>query len=103
MGKQIYLGSTPLIDLAGYATESYVDTAVSNVDVTDQLQNYVLTTALDASYGALDASIKSSDASISAIKTTLADIVSDGSVDAAINTWAEMKAFVADYTSASDL
>lgn len=103
MNKQIYIGNTPLIDLTGYATESYVDTAVSNVDVTDQLSNYVLKTSLDASIDAVDASIQNSDASISAIKTTLADIVSDGSVDEAINTWNEMKQFLADYTTASDL
>ena len=41
MNKQIYLGGTPLIDLTGYATESYVDTQIANVDVTDQLTNYV--------------------------------------------------------------
>lgn len=103
MNKQIYIGSTPLIDLTGYATESYVDTAVSNVDVTDQLQNYVLKTSLDASIDAVDASIASTDASIAAIKSTLADIVSDGSTDTIINTWAEMKDFLADYTTASDL
>ena len=99
MNKQIYLGGTPLIDLTGYATESYVDTAVQNVDVTDQLQNYVLKTTLDASYGALDTSIKSSDASITAI-----EITGEGAeADTIINTWQEMKNFVADYTTASDL
>jgi hypothetical protein len=103
MNKQIYLGGTPLIDLSGYATESYVDTAVENVDVTDQLENYVLKTTLDASYGVLDASIKNTDASIAAIKTTLADITTDGATDTVINTWAEMKAFLADYSTASDL
>lgn len=104
MNKQIYLGGTPLIDLTGYATESYVDTAVQNVDVTDQLENYVLKTTLDASYGALDASIKSSDASITAIKSTLAEITGEGAeADTIINTWQELKDFVADYTTASDL
>ena len=103
MNKQIYLGGTPLIDLTGYATESYVDTAVENVDVSDQLDNYVLKTTLDASYGVLDASIKNTDASIAAIKTTLADITTDGATDSVINTWAEMKAFLADYSTASDL
>lgn len=103
MNKQIYLGETPLIDLTGYATEQYVQTQIENVDVTDQLQNYVLKTALDASYGALDASVQNTDASIVAIKSTLADIVSDGSTDEIINTWAEMKDFLADYTTASDL
>ena len=104
MNKQIYLGGTPLIDLSGYATESYVDTAVSNVDVTDQLANYVLKTSLDASYGALDASVKNSDASIAAIKSTLAEITGEGAeADAIINTWQEMKQFVSDYTTANDL
>ena len=104
MNKQIYLGGTPLIDLTGYATESYVDNAIQNVDVTVQLENYVLKTALDASYGALDASIKSSDASITAIKSTLAEITGEGAeADAIINTWQEMKEFVADYTTSSDL
>lgn len=104
MNKQIYLGGTPLIDLTGYATESYVDTAVENVDVTDQLDNYVLKTTLDASYGVLDASIKNSDASIAAIKSTLAEITGEGAeADDIINTWNEMKQFVADYTSANDL
>lgn len=104
MNKQIYLGGTPLIDLTGYATESYVDTAVENVDVTDQLENYVLKTALDASYGALDASVKNSDASIASIKSTLAELTGEGAeADAIINTWNEMKAFVADYTTANDL
>lgn len=104
MAKQIYIGGTPLIDLTGYATESYVDTAVSNVDVTDQLSNYVLKTALDASYGAVDASIKNSDASISSIKTILGQITGDGAeVTAAIDTFNELKQFVADYTTANDL
>lgn len=104
MNKQIYLGGTPLIDLTGYATESYVDTAVQNVDVTDQLQNYVLKTALDSSIAAVDASIKSSDASITAIKSTLAEITGEGAeADTIINTWQELKDFVADYTTASDL
>ena len=103
MNKQIYIGGTPLIDLTGYATESYVQTAVDNVDVTDQLQNYVLKTALDSSIAAVDASLVAADASINALKSTLADIVSDGSTDTVINTWAEMKAFLADYTTASDL
>ena len=104
MSKQIYLGSTPLIDLTGYATESYVDTAVSNVDVTDQLSNYALKTSLDASIEAVDASIKSSDASIAAIKTTLASITGEGAeTDTIINTWNEMKQFVSDYTTDNDL
>jgi hypothetical protein len=104
MNKQIYLGGTPLIDLSGYATESYVDTAVSNVDVTDQLANYALKSALDASIDAVDASIKSSDASIAAIKSTLAEITGEGAeADTIINTWNEMKQFVADYTTANDL
>lgn len=104
MNKQIYLGGTPLIDLTGYATESYVDTAVANVDVTDQLENYVLKTTLDASIDAVDASIKNSDASIASIKTILGQITGDGAeVTAAIDTFNELKAFVADYTSANDL
>lgn len=104
MNKQIYIGSTPLIDLSGYATESYVDTAVSNVDVTDQLNNYVQKTALDASYGALDASIKSSDASIASLKSILGQITGDGAeVTTAIDTFNELKAFVQDYTTSNDL
>lgn len=104
MNKQIYLGGTPLIDLTGYATESYVDTAVSNVDVTDQLQNYVQKTTLDASVAAIDASIVNSDASISSIKTILSQITGDGAeVTAAIDTFNELKQFVADYTTSNDL
>ena len=104
MNKQIYLGGTPLIDLTGYATESYVDTAVANVDVTDQLSNYALKSALDASIDAVDASIKNSDASIASIKTILGQITGDGAeVTAAIDTFNELKAFVADYTTANDL
>ena len=104
MNKQIYLGGTPLIDLTGYATESYVDTAVENVDVTDQLSNYALKSALDASIDAVDASIKNSDASIASIKTILGQITGDGAeVTAAIDTFNELKAFVADYTTANDL
>lgn len=104
MNKQIYIGGTPLIDLTGYATESYVDTAVENVDVTDQLANYALKSDLDSSFGALDASIKSSDASIAALKSTLAEITGEGSeADSVINTWQELKNFVADYTTANDL
>lgn len=104
MNKQIYLGGTPLIDLTGYATEQYVQTAVDNVDVTDQLQNYVLKTDLDSSYGALDASVKNSDASIAGLKTILGQITGDGAeVTAAIDTFNELKAFVADYTTANDL
>ena len=102
--NKLYIGGTPLIDLTGYATESYVDTAVANVDVTEQLENYVLKNALDASYGALDASVKNSDASIAAIKSTLAEITGEGAeADTIINTWNEMKQFVADYTTANDL
>lgn len=102
--KQIYLGGTPLIDLTGYATESYVDSAVSNVDVTEQLNDYVQKTALDASYGALDASIKSSDSSIAGIKSILSQITGDGAeVTAAIDTFNELKAFVQDYTTSNDL
>lgn len=104
MNKQIYLGGIPLIDLSGYATESYVDTAVSNVDVTDQLQNYVQKTTLDASVAAIDASIVNSDASISSIKTILSQITGDGAeVTAAIDTFNELKQFVADYTTSNDL
>lgn len=104
MNKQIYLGGTPLIDLSGYATESYVDTAVSNVDVTDQLQNYVQKTALDSSVAAIDASIANSDASISSIKSILSQITGDGAeVTAAIDTFNELKQFVADYTTSNDL
>lgn len=104
MNKQIYLGGTPLIDLTGYATENYVDTQIANVDVTDQLTNYVQKTALDASYGALDASIKSTDASIAGLKSVVAQITGEGAeVTAAIDTFNELKQFVADYTNSNDL
>lgn len=104
MSKQIYLGSTPLIDLTGYATESYVQEQVSNVDVTAQLDDYVLKTTLDSSYGALDASIKNTDASIAGLKSVVAQITGEGAeVTAAIDTFNELKQFVADYTTSNDL
>lgn len=101
---KIYLGQNTLVDLTGYATESYVDTAVQNVDVTEQLDSYALKETVDASIVAIDASVKNADASIAAIKSTLAEITGEGAeADTVINTWNEMKQFVADYSTANDL
>lgn len=102
--NKLYLGNTQLVDLTGYATESYVDTAVANVDVTDQLENYVLKTTLDASVATINSSIQNSDASIAAVKDILTQIVGDGeTVTEAIDTFNELKQFVADYTTSNDL
>ena len=153
MNKQIYLGGTPLIDLSGYATESYVDTAVANVDVTEQLENYALKNdistfitdasarqifvldgsvytkeqsneqlevisnainVLDASVKAiqipsldgyaLDASLAVTNSSLATLQSVVAQITGEGAdVTAAIDTFNELKQFVADYTSANDL
>ena len=59
---------------------------------------------MDASYGALDASIKSTDASIAGLKSVVAQITGEGAeVTAAIDTFNELKQFVADYTNSNDL
>lgn len=102
--NKLYLGNTQLVDLTGYATESYVDTAVANVDVTEQLENYVLKTTLDASVATINSSIQNSDASIASLKDILTQIVGDGeTVTEAIDTFNELKQFVADYTTSNDL
>lgn len=153
MNKQIYLGSTALIDLTGYATETYVQTQIENVDVTDQLENYALKTdistfitdasarqlfvldgsvytkaetneqlevisnainVLDASVKAiqipsldgyaLDASLAVTNASLATLQGVVSQITGEGAdVTAAIDTFNELKQFVADYTSANDL
>lgn len=125
MANILYLGSTPLIDLSGYATKldtsifastSYVDDAVAAVDVSEQLSDYVLkdgdkvlstndfTDALLSKLNGLsnydDTSVT---AALNAVKSTLADITTDGSTDAILNTWSEIKNFIADYTTANDL
>lgn len=125
MANKLYLGNTALLDLSGYATKndtsifastSYVDTAVSNVDVSDQLNNYVLkdgdkvlstndfTDALKSKLESLsnydDTSVT---AALNAVKSTLADITTDGSTDQILNTWAEIKSFLSDYTTSNDL
>ena len=112
----LFLGSQKLIDLSGYATESYVNTAVANVDVTDQLSNYVLkdgdkvlstndfTDALKTKLeGLSDFDPTNIENAISAIQGTLADITLDGSVNTVIDTWTEIKNFLADYSTANDL
>lgn len=132
MANILYLGSTPLIDLSGYATKldtsifastSYVDAAVQNVDVSDLLNNYVekeLVEGSDSRYKVLsensftDALLTklnglsnyddtSVTAALNAVKSTLADITTDGSTDQILNTWAEIKSFLSDYTTANDL
>ena len=116
MANILYLGSTPLIDLSAYATESYVDAAVANVDVTDQLSNYVLkdgdkvlstndfTDALKTKLeGLSNFDPTDINTAITAIQGTLADITLDGSVNTVIDTWTEIKNFLADYSTANDL
>ena len=140
MANMLFLGNTPLIDLSGYYTKGEVDAAISNIDVTDQLTNYVekvegkgLSTNdftntyknsidnLPNNYVAKDGNkvLSSNDftdalktkleglenfdpkdinSAISAIEGTLGDITGDGKeVTAALDTWAEIKAFIADY------
>lgn len=112
----LFLGSQKLIDLSGYATESYVDTAVANVDVSEELSNYVLkdgdkvlstndfTDALKTKLeGLSDFDPTNIENAISAIQGTLADITLDGSVNSVIDTWTELKNFLADYSTANDL
>ena len=116
MANILYLGSTPLIDLSAYATESYVDAAVANVDVTDQLSNYVLkdgdkvlssndfTDSLKTKLeGLSNFDPTDINTAIAAIQGTLADITLDGSVNTVIDTWTEIKNFLADYSTANDL
>lgn len=116
MANILYLGSTPLIDLSGYATTNYVDTAVSNVDVSDQLSNFVekeegmglsqnsftdsLKTKLESLENYDDTSVTQA---LNAVKATIADITLDGSVNTVIDTWTEIKNFLADFTTANDL
>ena len=140
MANMLFLGNTPLIDLSGYYTKGEVDAAISNIDVTDQLTNYVekvegkgLSTNdftntyknsldnLPNNYVAKDGNkvLSSNDftdalktkleglenfdptninSAISAIEGTLGDITGDGKeVTAALDTWAEIKAFISDY------
>ena len=140
MANTIYLGNIPLIDLSGYYTKGEVDAAISNVDVTDQLADYVMKVEgkglstndftneyknsldnLPNNYVAKDGDkvLSSNDftdalktkleglenfdptninSAISAIEGTLGDITGDGKeVTAALDTWAEIKAFISDY------
>ena len=169
MANMLYLGNTPLIDLSGYYTKGEVDAAISNVDVTEQLADYVekvegkglSTNDFDNNYkskldgletkyvakvsgkglstndftntyknsldnlpnnyvakdgdkvvssndftGALKTKLeglenfdpKDINSAISAIEGTLGDITGDGKeVTAALDTWAEIKAFISDY------
>lgn len=126
MANILYLGNTPLIDLSGYATTSYVDTAVSNVDVTQQLDDYL--TIANASIGfvakdgdkvlsdnnftdALKSKLDSLEnfdptdisTALSTIQSTLADITTDGNVQSVIDTFAEIKSFLADYDNTDTL
>ncbi len=44
---QEVVDAIPEVDLTGYATEEYVDTAISKVDVTEQLKDYATTNYVD--------------------------------------------------------
>lgn len=44
---QEVVDAIPEVDLTGYATEEYVDTAISKVDVTEQLKDYATTKYVD--------------------------------------------------------
>ena len=123
--KKLFLGNTVLLDLTGYvqtidistfASTSYVDDAVAAVDVSEQLSDYVLKDGdkvlstndfTDALKSKLEGLSNYDDTSVTAalnvIKSTLADITTDGSIDSVINTFAEIKSFLADYTTANDL
>jgi len=95
--NKIFIGNTPILDLTGYATEQYVNTQIENVDVTDQLQNYALKSAVDTSVNALNSSIN-------ALKDVVSQITGEGAdVTAAIDTFNELKEFVKDYTNVNDL
>lgn len=126
MANILYLGSTPLIDLSAYASTSYVDAAVQNVDVSQQLGDYL--TIVNASIGfvakesgkvlstndftdALKTKLDSLEnfdptdisTALSTIQSTLADITTDGNVQSVIDTFAEIKSFLADYDNTDTL
>ena len=127
MANILYLGSTPLIDLSGYATKldtsifastSYVDAAVDAVDVSEQLTGLVekeLVEGSDSRYKVLsdnnftDALLTklntlanyddtSVTQAIALINTTLSDLTTDSStVTEVIDTFEEIKSFLSDY------
>ena len=128
MANILYLGNTPLIDLSGYASTSYVDAAVQNVDVTQQLGDYL--TIVDASINfvakesgktlsdnnftdALKSKLDSLEnfdptdisTALSTIQSTLADITDDSSaaVQSTIDTWTEIKNFLSDFDTTDSL
>ena len=123
MANTLYLGNIPLIDLSGYAlssnvyTKGEVDNAISNVDVSDQLQNYVekdgdkvlstndFTNELKAKLeGLANFDPTSINSAIDALEATLGDITGDGKdITAALDTWNEIKAFVADYENTDSI
>lgn len=117
MANKLYIGNSVLVDLSNYYTKSEVDTAISNVDVSDQLDDYVqkdgskvlsdnnFTDALKTKLeGLSNFDPTNINSAISAIQSTLGDITGDGAaVTAALDTWNEIKAFVSDYTNTGDL
>lgn len=117
MANKLYIGNSVLVDLSNYYTKSETDTAISNVDVSDQLDDYVqkdgskvlsdnnFTDALKTKLeGLSNFDPTNINSAISAIQSTLGDITGDGAaVTSALDTWAEIKAFVSDYTNVNDL
>ena len=117
MANKLYIGNSVLVDLSNYYTKSETDTAISNVDVSDQLDDYVqkdgskvlsdnnFTDALKTKLeGLSNFDPTNINSAISAIQSTLGDITGDGAaVTAALDTWNEIKAFVSDYTNTGDL
>lgn len=117
MANKLFLGAKALIDLSGYYTKAETDAAIKNVDVSDQLGNYVLkdgdkvlsendfTDALKKKLDGLsnydDTDVRSA---ISAVQSTLSTLTGDGkAATAAIDTFKEIEAFLAAYTNQDSL
>lgn len=128
MANILYLGATPLIDLSGYASTSYVDAAVQNVDVTQQLGDYLTIANASIGFVAKESGkvLSSNDftdalktkleglsnfdptdisTALSTIQSTLADITDDSSaaVQSTIDTWNEIKTFLSDFDTTDSL
>lgn len=89
-------GGATVVAIAGpgsYATKSYVDSAVSSVDVSSQLANYVTNSSLSSTLGSYVTSSSlsttlSSYATTSAVNTAISDVI--GAAPSALNTLKEL-------------
>lgn len=89
-------GSATVVAIAGpgsYATKSYVDSAVSSVNVSSQLSNYVTSSSLSSTLGSYVTSSSlsttlSSYATTSAVNTAISDVI--GAAPSALNTLKEL-------------